>query len=43
MNKKNKEIEILTSRIDKLEKVVEKLKEYSEALKQGIKRKLLVI
>ena len=37
MNKKNKEIEILTSRIDKLEKVVEKLKEYSEALKQGIK------
>ena len=27
MNKKNKEIEILTSRIDKLEKVVEKLKE----------------
>ena len=35
--KKNEEIEILTSRIDKLEKVVEKLKEYSEALKQGIK------
>lgn len=37
MNKKNKEIEILTSRINKLEKVDEKLKGYFKALEDGIK------
>ena len=37
MNRKNKEIEILTSRINKLEKVDEKLKGYFKALEDGIK------
>lgn len=37
IDKKNKEIEILTSRIGKLEKVGEKLKEYSKVLEDGIK------
>ncbi len=37
IDKKNKEIEILTSRIEKLEKVGKKLKEYSKVLEDGIK------